>query len=121
MTVVRSRATAAWYRFVGADAVSGEVLVKARSKVKADWKGARKVVTGRLLRLDGTPLAGRVMTLERRYAGSTRWVPVTTATTSAEGRLAVKQRPRRTAYFRWVYAGSEELLPARSAAVRAGG
>jgi hypothetical protein len=119
------RIAAAWYRFVHVGgsgvATSGEILVKGRTKAKADWKGARKVVTGRLLRADGTPLAGRTVTLERRYAGSTRWVRVTGATTSAEGRLAVKQRPKRTAYFRWVYAGSKELLPARSAAVRAGG
>ena len=59
VTVERPRTTAAWYRFVHAgQSVSEEILVKARTKAKADWKGVRKVVTGRLLRLDGTPLAG---------------------------------------------------------------
>ena len=127
VSVERRRTTAAWYRFAYAGdpagshtaGVSDDVFVKARTTVKADWHGRRHLVTGRLLTLDGAPLGGVTVTLERRYAGSSRWVSVTRVTSAADGRLAVKQRPRRTAYFRWSYRGSDLLLPARSASVRA--
>jgi hypothetical protein len=127
VTVERRRTAWAWYRFANpgdaggtlAPGASGEVLVKARTKAKADWHGRTHRVTGRLRTLDGAPLAGVTVTLERRDAGSSRWVRVTKVTSTALGRLAVKQRPKRTAYFRWSYRGSDLLLPARSPSVRA--
>ena len=126
VTVPRRRTAAAWYRFANpgdaagtlTPSVSGEVLVKARTKAKAGWHARTHLVTGRLRTVDGAPLPGVTVTLERRDVGSSRWVRVTKATSTSHGRLAVKQRPKRTAYFRWSYRGSDLLLPARSASVR---
>ena len=125
VAVERRRTTAGWYRYVYAGesgahdaSSSGGVLVKAKSRATADWKAARKVVAGRLVLVGGVPLAGEPVLLQRRYTGG-RWVTVTRVTSAADGRLAVRQRPKRTAYFRWVFRGDDRLLPARSAAVRA--
>lgn len=127
VAVERRRTTAAWYRYAYAgdsagehvSSVSGAILVKARATAEADWHARKHLVIGRLMTVDGAPLPGVTVTLERRYAGSSRWVRVARVTSDAAGRLAVKQRPSRTAYFRWSYRGSELLLPARSASVRA--
>jgi hypothetical protein len=55
--------------------------------------------------------------LERRYAGG-HWVRVGHDVSSSSGRLHLKLKPRRAAYFRWVYGGDETLLGARSSSVR---
>jgi 5-hydroxyisourate hydrolase-like protein (transthyretin family) len=126
VSVERRRSAVASYRFAYAGTADGssaaslspEVLVKARTISKAEWHGHKHLVTGRLLTVDGTPLRGVTVTLERRYAGSSRWVAVARATSDQDGRLRATQHPRHTAYFRWSYRGSEQLLPARSASVR---
>jgi hypothetical protein len=124
--VERRRAGAAWYRFayLGLDAsglapsTSDAVLVKARTQVEARWQPRRQAVVGRMLRIDGTPVAGAHVVLERRYAGGD-WVRAGHDVSSSTGRLHLKQKPRRAAYFRWVYRGDETLLGARSSSVRA--
>jgi hypothetical protein len=124
--VERRRAGAAWYRFayLGQDtdglapSTSEAVLVKARTHVEARWQPRRQVVVGRMLRIDGTPVAGARVVLERRYAGGD-WVRVGHDVSSSTGRLHLKQTPRHAAYFRWVYGGDETLLGARSSSVRA--
>ncbi len=124
--VTRDRTGTAWYRFAYAGdanaglapSTSAGVLVKARTHVRARWKARRHVVAGRMLRLDGTPVAGARVVLQRRYVGH-RWVRVGRDVTSSTGRVHLTQRPRRAAYFRWVYRGDELLLGSRSAAVRA--
>ncbi|MGN6577891.1 MAG: hypothetical protein ACTHKG_19635 [Nocardioides sp.] len=114
-----------WYRFAylgDPDAglepsTSPAVLVKTRTHVRARWKAHRHVVVGRMLRVDGTPVAGARVVLERRYAGGD-WVRVGRDVSSWRGLVHLKQKPRRAAYFRWVYRGDEHLLGARSSAVR---
>ncbi len=119
------RVAAASYRFAyvdtdgGGSSVSSPVLVKARAKARAGWRGDRSVVAGVMARLDGSPVSGATMKLQRRYAGSARWVTVAKATSTASGQVAARQKPRRTSYYRWVYRGNDQLLPTRSAAVRA--
>jgi hypothetical protein len=123
--VERRRTGAAWYRFAyrggagTAPSTSTAVLVKARTHVKARWKAHRHVVVGRMIRVDGTPVAGARVILQRRYAGGD-WVRVGQDVSSSTGRVQHAQRPRRAAYFRWVYRGDELLLGTRSPAVRAG-
>ena len=123
--VERRRTGAAWYRFASlgdadaglAPSTSTAVLVKARTHVQARWKARRHVVVGRMLHVDGTPVAGARVVLQRRYAGH-GWVRVGRDVSSSTGRVHLKQKPRRAAYFRWVYRGDELLLGTRSSAVR---
>ena len=125
VAVERRRTGAAWYRFTSLGdpgtglepSSSSAVLVKARTHVKARWKARRHLVVGRMLRVDGTPVTGAHVVLQRRYAGG-HWVRVGRDVSSSTGRLHLTQKPRRTAYFRWVYRGDELLLGTRSSALR---
>ena len=89
------------------------------TKLRADWKGRIRKVVGDLRRADGSRVAGAKVELQRKYAGSSRWVTVDMDTTDRSGAVASKERPRRTAYFRWVYKGSSTLEASRSDRVRA--
>ena len=74
---------------------------------------------GKLRLTGGRNVAGAEVRLQRRHAGSSRWVTVGTDTTDRSGVVTLRQRVRRTAYFRWVLDGSGDLAATRSDRVRA--
>ncbi len=88
-----------------------------RTKLRAGWAGRHREVRGTLRVTDGSRVAGATVRLERRYAGSTRWVRVGKAVTDRRGTVA--ERPRRKAYYRWVFPGDDALKSSRSPKVRA--
>lgn len=91
---------------------------KRGTKLKARWHDRHGQVTGQLRRADHTRVAGAVLTLQRRYRGD-GWEVIGQETTDRAGRVAERDRPRRTAYYRWVFGGSDQLAASRSAKLRA--
>lgn len=90
-----------------------------RTKIAAGWHGRQRLVTGTLTAAGGDRVRGERLQLQRRWVGSSRWVSVGRATTDRRGEAERKQRPRRTADYRWVYAGTADLLASTSDRVRA--
>jgi hypothetical protein len=54
---------------------------------------------------DGTVLAGRTVSLQRRYAGSSTWTTVASGTTNRNGNWYSLQQPKRATYYRYYFPG----------------
>jgi hypothetical protein len=65
----------------------------------------------------GTPVTGRYVELQRRYAGTTTWRAITGRVTSSTGRVTLTVQPKRLTYYRWVFAGTTTLAPSRTASL----
>lgn len=65
---------------------------------------------------DGSDAAGRPVRLQYKKKGSRTWVASTRATTNASGAFSFKVKPRRSTYYRVVYAGDATHLSATSTA-----
>jgi hypothetical protein len=65
---------------------------------------------------DGSDAAGRSVRLQYKKKGSRAWVSSTRATANAGGAFSFKVRPRKSTYYRVVYAGDSTHLSANSAA-----
>jgi hypothetical protein len=90
----------------------------ARTKVRGGWHGRHGLVTG-VLRTSGSGgVRGATLALQRRYVGQP-WRTVARDRTDGRGRVAERDRPRRTAYYRWVFDGSDRLAASRSSSVKA--
>jgi hypothetical protein len=80
--------------------------------------GRPDVVTGRLTSAtSGVAMAGRRLTLQRRFYGASTWRTVGSDVTGQRGYGSERVQPRRRAYFRWVYAGSPTFARATSGQV----
>jgi hypothetical protein len=85
--------------------------------VRGGWKGRPGLVTG-VLRSARQGVPGATLALQRRYVEK-RWHTVARERTDGRGRVAERDRPRRTAYYRWVFEGSDHLAASRSSRVKA--
>jgi hypothetical protein len=92
--------------------VSPATYLKVATRVSGT--AARTSVAATLQTVAGTRLGGAPVTLQKRTAGTTRWVTVTTLRTTTRGTAAATVRPRRTTYYRWVFAGEAQHVSALS-------
>ena len=89
-----------------------------RTKVRTGWHGRHGLVTGVLRTSARQSVLGATLALQRRYVGKP-WRTVARDRTDGRGRVAERDRPRRTAYYRWVFEGSDHLAASRSSSVKA--
>jgi hypothetical protein len=89
-----------------------------RTKVRSGWHGRRGLVTGVLRTSSKEGVPGARLALQRRYVGKP-WRTVARERTDGRGRVEERDRPRRTAYYRWVFEGSDQLAASRSSSVKA--
>ena len=68
--------------------------------------GRPNVFRGKLTTTAGAAIGSAKVTLQRRYAGTSRWRNVATATSSRYGNVTATHSPGRKTYYRWWYAGS---------------
>jgi len=54
---------------------------------------------------DGAVLAGRTVSLQRRYAGSSTWTTVASGATNRNGNWYSLQQPKRATYYRYYFPG----------------
>jgi type VII secretion-associated serine protease mycosin len=73
-------------------------------------KGRAVTVTGVLRRGTTTAIAGEPVRLDYRRKGTTEWLPLTTLTTDAAGRVSFAHTPAWTVEYRWRYRGSTTYL-----------
>ncbi len=85
-------------------ATSAAVLVKVRTVLRAHRPSPHRV-TAVLRTTDGQPLRGAQLVLQRRTAGTSRWVHVATMRTNAAGLVSHAVHPRHKTYFRWAFLG----------------
>ncbi|MPZ72485.1 MAG: S8 family serine peptidase [Nitriliruptorales bacterium] len=78
--------------------------------------GDAVTVKGRLVTSDGAGVAHRTVKLQRRRAGTTKWVNLTDMTTSATGRVSHTYAPVRTFAYRYVHRRSADYASSRSPA-----
>jgi 5-hydroxyisourate hydrolase-like protein (transthyretin family) len=115
--------TAGWYRFSFAGSpqhaasTSATVLVKEATRLRVRHAGRHGEVVAQLTTATGRPVAGATVRLQRRVAGSARWVPVASRRTGRDGTASVRVRPQRATYYRWVFAGGSTRGAALSAGV----
>jgi hypothetical protein len=70
-------------------------------------KGKAVTVTGQLRRASTTTgIVGEPVRLDYRRKGTTEWIPLTTLTTDAAGRVTFAHTPAWTVEYRWRYRGS---------------
>ena len=83
-------------------------VYKASTRISMTKKSGRPdVVTARLFNArTGKVMAGKRLTLQYRYAGTSRWRTWTTKVTGPAGYATAKVQPKRRTYFRWSYGGS---------------
>jgi hypothetical protein len=98
-------------------AQSASVFVKVGTRSSAS-KPSRWRVAGELTSTGGQRLAGQTVELQRRRAGTTRWVTSARLTTGAQGTVSRGLRPRHRTYYRWVFRGTRERVAATSGSVR---
>jgi hypothetical protein len=110
--------TAGWFRFAfdgdqtRTGSVSADVFVKVPTKVAAG--AARHEVAATLQTVTGARVTGAALTLQRRAAGTTRWVSVAKVRTDRRGTVVKHVRPPRSSYYRWVFSGESRHLGALS-------
>ena len=102
-----------------AAATSPSVLVKVATQVASQHPSSHRV-TGTLRTTGGQRIGGAPVVLQRRTAGTSRWVAVATLRTRADGTLSRTVQPARRSSFRWDFRGDSEHAAARSAAVSVG-
>jgi hypothetical protein len=90
----------------------------ARTKVRSGWHGRHGLVTGVLQTSRREGVAGETLALQRRYVGGP-WRTVARDRTDDRGRVEERDHPRRSAYYRWVFDGSDRLAASRSSSVKA--
>jgi hypothetical protein len=78
--------------------------------------GQSVTMSGRLTSA-GAGVAGKVVALEGRRAGTTTWTAVSTATTLADGTLSKKFAPKWSGAFRWRWPGDGAYAASASPAV----
>jgi hypothetical protein len=114
---------AASFRFASAAdsghqaAQSASVFVKVGTRSSAS-RPSRWRVAGLLTSTGGQRLAGQSVELQRRRAGTSRWVTSVRLTTGTKGTVSREVRPRRRTYYRWVFRGTGERVAATSGSVR---
>jgi hypothetical protein len=117
-----STSRAGAYRFVYAGdqsrdaATSPDVTVKVATRA-AVGRPRHKVLRAHLRTTSGSVVRGAPLVLQRRVAGTSRWVSVRSVRTDAWGSAALRVRPARLTYYRWVFRGEPALLPSTSARV----
>ena len=120
-TAAASFSKAGSFRFVfgGDDGHSGSVSAATYVKISTRAsvsKPTRSLVAGHLETVSGKRVAGAAMALQRRFAGSTRWVTVSTERTDTRGNVDRRVNPPRKAYFRWHFRGEHTHVQSQSAA-----
>jgi 5-hydroxyisourate hydrolase-like protein (transthyretin family) len=110
------------FRFVSAEdagfgsAQSTPVFVKVGTRSTATRTSSHRVA-GVLQTATGRRLAGQVVELQARRAGTSRWVTAVRLRTGTQGTVSRTVRPRHRTYFRWVYRGTGEQAASASGAV----
>lgn len=91
---------------------------RKKTKVRGGWHGKHRLVTGVLQTSTKRVVIGATLQLQRRYVGRD-WHTIAQQRTDKQGRVAERDRPRRTAYYRWVFDGSDDLAASQSSSVKA--
>ncbi|MGA8995893.1 MAG: hypothetical protein WB441_16460, partial [Nocardioidaceae bacterium] len=116
-------ARAGWFRFAvvdsGQSVRSASVYLRVPTRLTAS-AAARGRVVATLRTTAGARLPGVTLVLQRRAAGTARWVGVTRARTDARGTVAGRVTASRTTYVRWLFAGGDAHLAASSGMLRLG-
>jgi hypothetical protein len=105
---------AGWYRFrfdgdaQRAATTSPTAYVKVATHTTGR-RAARHKVVAELRTAAGSGVRGARLVLQRRAAGGSRWVAVRADRTDRLGHAALRVRPHRLSYYRWVFRG-EVLL-----------
>ncbi|HYO40420.1 MAG TPA: hypothetical protein VER39_12280 [Nocardioidaceae bacterium] len=117
-----SASRAGWFRFVKPSdpaylaSVSPAVYVKVTTQLRMSAATGNRLV-GTLRTSNGAPVAGVRVTLQRRAPSSSRWLPVATLRTTAQGRVSQRVTPARRTSYRWSYVGGAAHLQSRSTQV----
>jgi hypothetical protein len=117
---------AGWLRFTSpgdpafGSATSQAVLVKVATQLLSGHPSAHQV-TGTLRTSSGQRISQATIVLQRRTAGTSRWVTAATLRTRADGTVSRTVHPgSKTAFFRWEFHGDSDHAAARSASVSVG-